>query len=293
MWDIITHSVVDFVLTNSKVTSVKFAPDGEKIVAGFFDGTVVTYQCISRPNLRYELKYSTEFVCKDRRGRFSNGAKVTGLSFVETQNSTAETLIHHNEILSENARKKVADEKAMHKLLVTTNDSNIRLVDWNKKTTFCKFKGGRNEALQIQANYSKDNRFLISGTDDGYIMIWSLEDAEKMQSSSCLPSLLNNQGHHVRNNVSVSWNNHNSNSASSQKKIMPPVTEACFAPAASIPLVLNSVQENRNLSRSTCNQHQPDKPLYRFDDAVHFASLIVATADYEGNIRIYVRTPDE
>ncbi len=50
-------------------------------------------------------------------------------------------------------------------LLVTTNDNNVRLVDWQEKTTYCKYKGGLNESLQISASTSTDMRFLICGTE--------------------------------------------------------------------------------------------------------------------------------
>ena len=74
-WDVITNSTLDFILTRAggeedmeKVTCVQFSPDGTKIVAGFFGGKVTAYYCIARADTKYELKFQTEFYCKDRAG---------------------------------------------------------------------------------------------------------------------------------------------------------------------------------------------------------------------------------
>ena len=41
----------------------------------------------------------------------------------------------------------------------------------------CKYKGHSNRNTQIRASFSADGNSIICGSDDGYVYIWTLEDA--------------------------------------------------------------------------------------------------------------------
>jgi len=165
-----------------RITCIQYSPDGERIVAGTLSGEVTAYYCIPRPHdNKYELKYWTKFFCRDRKGRYSHGEKVTGLQFIQTTRAN----LQNGDIgigmgkgnnasglgiglgLGDNGNKGIGPGLGQtgigqtrsgltdeYMLLVTTNDHNVRMMDWASKTTYTKFKGGLNESLQIAASAS-------------------------------------------------------------------------------------------------------------------------------------------
>ena len=341
LWDVISGTVADFILTRSggqpdsgKITCVKFSPDGTKLVAGFFGGKVASYYCISRQD-RYELKYATEFLCRDSSGRFKDGAKVTGLSFVKTTKALLETLAartsHGSGAGIRQAYSGLSSEAALgasvgnkgqesYMLLVTTNDNNVRLLDWTEKTTYCKYKGSVNTDLQIRANFSSDQHYIISGTEEGDVVIWDIagghEKRDCLQFGKRMFSRRRELARTRSNGTYARWHS----TAGNKQTIRPPVTVAAFAPGTAVINLLSSAEDMylstigsdgfgssstttlsasvetlpRERRRSSAGSMTGldatiDAPLYLFTDEVHFASLLVAAADYAGNIRIYVR----
>ena len=57
------------------ITSVAFSPDGGYVAAGLFQGQVFFYHTEG-------LRYHTQIECRNRRGKFKAGRKVTGLQFM-------------------------------------------------------------------------------------------------------------------------------------------------------------------------------------------------------------------
>jgi len=373
MWDVISSTVSDFILTRSggapdsgMITCVKFSPDGSKLAAGFFGGKITSYYCIARQD-KYELKYATEFMVRDRKGRFSGGAKVTGLTFIKTSKALLEMDMADRAAQGRGGgaaspgggygyngsgagdggggggtgAQKGQDS---YMLMVTTNDNSVRLVDWTEKTTYCKYKGGANTDLQIKASASDDNHFIISGTEDGGVVIWSMAGGDADFGCFGVPLCTAKRDLKKRNAVYSKWS-----SPATSKQGRAPVTVAAFAPGTAIMTLLSSADDvymsamanggsgrgsssgsgdedgerdrdsahrDKEHSDSTkdsdkCEKGEKDRdhmhrhgswtsvcssgsnnmevPLYMYSDEGHFSSLLVATADYDGVLRIYVR----
>lgn len=130
--------VVRWAQTSNIITSACFSPNGQMALAGLYDGLVVLYQSDT-------LKYFTQIDCKNRAGKHKRGKKVTGLQFTD-------------------------DGKY---LLVTTNDSRIRLYDMSDYSMAAKYKGHRNDGLQIQARFSKDCKYVICGSQSENLYVWN------------------------------------------------------------------------------------------------------------------------
>ncbi|KAA3677323.1 WD repeat-containing protein 44, partial [Paragonimus westermani] len=57
-------------------------------------------------------------------------------------------------------------------ILVTSNDSRLRLIDARDYHTLCKYRGFVNETSQIRASFSPTGRYLISGSENAFFYIW-------------------------------------------------------------------------------------------------------------------------
>jgi len=61
------------------------------------------------------------------------------------------------------------------KLLVTSNDSRIRLYNMKDYSLVCKYKGLENESSQIKASFSDGGKFIICGSENDSVYIWGIQ----------------------------------------------------------------------------------------------------------------------
>ncbi|KIH69439.1 WD domain, G-beta repeat protein [Ancylostoma duodenale] len=157
------------------VTSVAFLPkDDRYFLSGSLDGKLRMWHIPDKK----QLKYHTVVDVRSTRGRNAKGHKITGLA------------VHGD------------------KLLVTSNDSRIRMYDVRDKALTCKFRGAQNEHSQIRAAFSPDGKHIVCGSEDKFIYLWRTAD---------LPSTLS-----VRKDRNNMWERVRAHSAA--------VSVAVFAP---------------------------------------------------------------
>ena len=139
-WSIPDHRVADWVDIGEMVTAASFNSDGSVAAAGSYKGKCHFY---AMDGVRFE--YLTHLEVKHSRGSHKkSGKKITGLSFMP------------------------GDDR---KLLVTSNDSRIRVYDGY--TLACKYKGHKNNNSQIRASFSPGAEFIVCGSEDENVYVWS------------------------------------------------------------------------------------------------------------------------
>ena len=57
--------------------------------------------------------------------------------------------------------------------MVTTNDSRIRFVNIMTGRCIMKVKGNKNEQFHLRASLSADLNYVICGSEDGNVYLWS------------------------------------------------------------------------------------------------------------------------
>ncbi|SCZ97886.1 BZ3500_MvSof-1268-A1-R1_Chr3-3g06434 [Microbotryum saponariae] len=123
------------------ITSVAFSRDGKLSIAGSFNGQCIFFETES-------FQYHSQFAAKSSRGKNSKGRKVTSMFPYPLPSSSGE------------------------RLLVTSNDSRIRLYHTNDKAVEAKYAGHENTSSQIRASFSGDGKYVISGSEDRCVYIW-------------------------------------------------------------------------------------------------------------------------
>ncbi|KAI3649489.1 hypothetical protein MP228_005121 [Amoeboaphelidium protococcarum] len=126
---------------HSLITAVGFTNDGKTVIAGSYLGACVFFEVEG-------LKYHTQVHARSTRGKNSRGEKITGIECMPNQPPGEE------------------------KVMITSNDSRIRVYNLRDKSLFCKYKGLSNYSSQIKATFSDDARYIISGSEDNYAYIW-------------------------------------------------------------------------------------------------------------------------
>lgn len=123
------------------VTSCAFSSDGTQAIAGGFTGEVRLFDVNT-------FKYNTSFTARSTRGKNAAGQKITSMESFPVPSSGGE------------------------RLLISSNDSRMRLYHVADKLVEVKYAGHENSSSQLRASFSDDGRYVISGSEDGMVCIW-------------------------------------------------------------------------------------------------------------------------
>ncbi|CAO3653141.1 unnamed protein product [Mucor hiemalis] len=143
-------------IPNSKyATAVAFTLDGKTVIAGSHDGHCYFFDT---QGLKYNTQISVLNDTSSNRNSSSSkkGPKITGIEVMPGLPP--------------------GDEK----ILITSNDSKVRLYNMKDKSLMFKYKGVENTCLQIKATFSDDGRYVICGSEDCHAYIWRTEQSSVM-----------------------------------------------------------------------------------------------------------------
>eukprot|EP00271_Cylindrocystis_brebissonii_P021390 TRINITY_DN757_c0_g1_i1.p1 TRINITY_DN757_c0_g1~~TRINITY_DN757_c0_g1_i1.p1 ORF type:complete len:1112 (+),score=177.21 TRINITY_DN757_c0_g1_i1:2425-5760(+) len=163
LWSVGEHKVEDWVDMQEWVTAIAFASDGKKVLIGTHKGSCRIYDVIDK-----KLKLETTLDVAAASGKNTAAARVTGLQTM------------------------LADPT---KVLVTSNDSRIRLFDGDSLKT--KFKGHKSLAGRVSASFTPSGSHVICASEDSHIYVWNIEEAPHVpytfrkgrpQQYECFPS---------------------------------------------------------------------------------------------------------
>ncbi|KAJ5122264.1 hypothetical protein N7526_009201 [Penicillium atrosanguineum] len=151
LWSIPDKSVAFVTTVPDMITAVGFTPDGKYAMAGCLNGLLNIYDTEG-------LKVSGQIHVRSARGRNSKGNKITGIDTM---------MVPHD------------NPNGDIKLLVTTNDSRIRLYNFQERTMEAKFRGNENTCSQIRATFTDDGKHVICGSEDRKAYVWPIGFVEK------------------------------------------------------------------------------------------------------------------
>lgn len=119
------------------ITAANFCQNGKFAVIGSYDGRCIFYTTD-------QMKYYTQINVRSTRGKNATGRKISGIEPMPGED----------------------------KILVTSNDSRIRLYDLRDLSVSCKYKGYVNVSSHIKASFSHDGKYIVSGSENRDIYIW-------------------------------------------------------------------------------------------------------------------------
>lgn len=145
LWSIPDKSVAYWNQLPDLITAVAFTPDGKTSIAGCLGGHCLFYETEG-------LRYSTQIHVRSAHGRNAKGSKIAGIrtTYYPPHDLNAEV-----------------------KVLVTSNDSRVRMYNFRDQSLEMKFRGNENSCSQIRASLSDDGRYVICGSEDRKVYIWS------------------------------------------------------------------------------------------------------------------------
>ncbi|KAI7863889.1 WD40-repeat-containing domain protein [Spinellus fusiger] len=139
------------------ITAVGFTLDGKTVCAGSYIGQCFFYDTDG-------LKYNTQMSVSESKNP-KKGRKITGIEAMPGISAGDEML------------------------LITSNDSKVRLYNMRDKSMMYKYKGPENGSMQIRASFSDDGQYIICGSEDGSAYVWET----KQSSASPFHHLLSHE----------------------------------------------------------------------------------------------------
>jgi WD40 repeat protein len=150
LWSIPDKNVAFAKQASEVITAVAFTPDGKTAIAGTVNGVCSFYETEG-------LKLKTQIAVRSNHGKNARGSKICSIQAVTLPDSK-----HAGDV----------------KLLISSNDSRIRVYNFRDKSLEMKFKGHKSEQCAIHATFSDDARYIICGSEDKGAFIWSTTASE-------------------------------------------------------------------------------------------------------------------
>ncbi|KAK1774773.1 hypothetical protein QBC45DRAFT_26431 [Copromyces sp. CBS 386.78] len=164
LWSIPDKTIAFSAQCPDLITAVAFSPDGKTAIAGLLNGLCLFYETEG-------LKPQAQVHVRSSRGKNAKGSKITGIQTISVpppdplkeQSSGAETEGGQGEV----------------KVLITSNDSRVRIYNLRDKSLEIKLKGHDNSVSQIAASFSDDGKYVICGSEDKKAFIWGLNGGQQ------------------------------------------------------------------------------------------------------------------
>ncbi len=151
LWSIPDKVVAYWAQVPQMITAVAFTPDGKTAIAGCLNGLCILYDTEG-------FKAHSQIHVRSARGKNAKGSKITGIDTIALSRDGAPPDV---------------------KLLITSNDSRIRMYNLKDRTLEVKFRGNENTCSQIHASFSDDGKYVIWGSEDRKVYVWPTSGQEK------------------------------------------------------------------------------------------------------------------
>lgn len=147
LWSIPDKAVAFSAPTGEFITAVAFTPNGKTAICGLLSGICIFFETEG-------LKNPWQIHVRSSRGKNAKGSKITGIR--------TKTISAHG------------SPQADVKVLISSNDSRVRIYSLKTRMLEAKFKGHENMSSQIHARFSDDGQFVTSGSEDRKAYIWDI-----------------------------------------------------------------------------------------------------------------------
>jgi WD40 repeat protein len=257
LWSIATKSVAYMVQVPDMITAVGFTPDGKHAMAGCLSGLCTFYETEG-------LKYQSQIHVRSTRGHNAKGSKITGIRSHYGPNGAT-------------------------KVLITSNDSRVRLYNFRDKSLELKFRGSENNFSQIRATVSDDGKYVVCGSEDRMAYLWSLDHPQndKHDKRDKIPVEMFEAHNTITTVVCIAPTKTRQHLSKSED----PVYDMCNPP----PVMLLSRAERQG-SRGSGMPDSPDGEIKIGESkdtiahaarSVHKSGHIIITADFLGKIKVF------
>ncbi|OQU94238.1 WD domain-containing protein [Cladophialophora immunda] len=269
LWSIPDKNVAYWTQVSDMVTAVAFTPDGKTAIAGCLNGLCTLYDTEG-------LKAHSQIHVRSARGKNAKGSKITGIDTISVPREGSQPDV---------------------KLLITSNDSRVRMYNLKDRTLEVKFRGNENSCSQIHASFSDDGKYVICGSEDRKVYIWPTSVNERPENDKRPMEVFEAHSAIVTTAIMA---------PEKARRILAqsgdPLYDLCNPPPVTLVSRADSVISSRaptNNSNHSDDKHNkdearpsesprraPETPAYLSRHS-HPGGQIIVTADYTGQIKVF------
>ncbi|KAK8101132.1 WD repeat-containing protein [Apiospora kogelbergensis] len=260
LWSIPDKAVAYSSQLADLITAVAFSPDGKTCIAGCLNGLCTFYETEG-------LKFQTQIHVRSSRGKNAKGSKITGIQAMAFPPN---------------------DPNGEVKVLITSNDSRIRIYGLHDKLLDLKFKGHENTCNQIRASFSDDGNYIICGSEDRKSFIWSTATTHSTNKEKRPYEYFEAHPTVVTQAIFV---------PTATRQLLQSSHDPVFTLCNPPPVTLLSMEESTTASQSgnTRDQEPAEVPGAREPEQTpafvarskHHCGNIIVTADQDGMIKVF------
>jgi WD40 repeat protein len=261
LWSIPDKSVAFTASVPDMITAVTFSPDGKTCIAGTLSGLCNFYDTEG-------LKWQAQLHVKSTRGQNAKGSKITGLQATYWPPGS---------------------ESGEIKLLVSSNDSRLRIYNMKDKSLDMKFRGHENNCSQIRAAFVDSSGHIVCGSEDRKAYIWSTSAPEGDKKNQRPVEMFEAHDSIATCTVFAPLQTRQLLSGSED-----PIYDMCNPP----PVTLMSRDESVNNFRAPTEAYPTPTPNQSFFPRAnespayvarceHRGGNIIITADYQGSLKVF------
>ncbi|KAM0322138.1 hypothetical protein ACHAQA_009626 [Verticillium albo-atrum] len=261
LWSIPDKAVAYSAQLPDLVTAVAFTPDGKTSIGGVLNGTCLFFDTEG-------LKLQTQMLVRSSRGKNAKGSKITGIKTLTTTPGATDSET---------------------KVLITSNDSRIRIYNMKDKTIDAKLKGHENQCSQIHADLSDDAKWVMCGSEDKKAFIWSMDSNDPEAKDKVPCEYFNAHSARVSAAIFAPTKARQLLSASGD-----PLYDLCNPPPVKLMSLEESLAANQTALPGEAVQQAPPtqkkKPRESaayIEKSKHYDGNIIVTADQTGVIKVF------
>ncbi|KAK8058613.1 WD repeat-containing protein [Apiospora phragmitis] len=258
LWSIPDKAVAYSSQLADLITAVAFSPDGKTCIAGCLNGLCTFYETEG-------LKFQTQTHVRSSRGKNAKGSKITGIQAMAFPPD---------------------DPNGEVKILITSNDSRIRIYGLHDKLLELKFKGHENACNQIRASFSDDGNYIICGSEDRKSFIWSTATTHSTNKEKRPYEYFEAHPTVVTQAIFV---------PTAARQLLQSSHDPVFTLCNPPPVTLRSMEESTTASQRALSPEPTEAPAVREPEQTpafvarsrHHDGNIIVTADQEGMIKVF------
>lgn len=264
LWSIPDKNVAFSVTVPDMITAVSFTPDGKTCIAGTLGGLCMFYDT-------EKLKWQAQLHVKSTRGQNAKGSKITGIQATYWPPGS---------------------ESGEVKLLISSNDSRLRLYNFKDKSLEMKFRGHENNCSQIRGAFADSSGHIICGSEDRKAYIWSTTTPEGEKRNQRPVEMF--EAHNSITTCTIIAPVHTRQLLSASED---PIFDLCNPPPVTLVSKAESVVSSRAPTEAGSALPTPaavetnfkkvaETPAY-LARCAHRGGNIIVTADYTGALKVF------
>lgn len=149
MWHMKEGKPLSKAETDDMVTACAITPDGTTALVGTYHGRCKFYALFDEIQEEWQFKHTTQLDVRSRRAKNAQGKKICGFRFIGRTD----------------------------KVLVSSNDSRLRLYQLDDKSVVSKFHGHQNNKSQLNGSFAPGGRYVLCASETKMVHIWEVDSA--------------------------------------------------------------------------------------------------------------------